>query len=538
MARTPLFRFVERTLRWAQGVLATGEEPREIAERWAAPLSRRRLLAASAVMATGLAAGCKPRPTPEPSRRGRREVAIFGAGIAGLTAAWRLHQAGVPVKVYEAQNRVGGRMLSLRRRFPEGHPVELGGELIDTDHKHLRRLVAELGLELDDYSRDDAALAQEVFFFGGRRHSTAEVIAAFRPAAAGIVAARRSLRGDWVSRAAPAGGEALDRQSIAEWLAPIEMEPWFRALLDVAYTTEFGLEIAEQSALNLLLMIDPQPDPFRLFGDSDERFHIRGGNDQVPARLAERLGDRVVRGARLEAIAQAADGSYRFAVRQGETSIDVAADHAILTLPFTLLREVAIRLPLPAAKRRAIAELAYGTNAKLMVSFSQRLWRTVDGSNGSVLTDLPFQLTWETTRLERGESGILVDFTGGRRGVALGGGTTQAQADAFARDLDAVYPGVAALAGEAVRFHWPTHPFTRGSYACYRPGQYTAFGGDEATAIGNLRFAGEHTTIASRGYMEGGCESGERAAGEVLAALGRARPAAARAFLDSPAPSP
>ena len=79
------------------------------------------------------------------------EVAIVGAGIAGLTATWRLRQQGVRVRVYEAQNRIGGRMLSLRNHFADGRVIELGGELIDTGHAHIRKLVGELRPDdLDD----------------------------------------------------------------------------------------------------------------------------------------------------------------------------------------------------------------------------------------------------------------------------------------------------------------------------------------------------------------------------------------------------
>jgi monoamine oxidase len=78
------------------------------------------------------------------------EVVVVGAGIAGLTCAWRLRQAGIPVRLYEAQNRIGGRMLSLTNHFADGQVCELGGELIDTGHVRIRALAAELGIALDD----------------------------------------------------------------------------------------------------------------------------------------------------------------------------------------------------------------------------------------------------------------------------------------------------------------------------------------------------------------------------------------------------
>lgn len=517
MARTPLFRYLESRLRLARLAARTGEPPEELAERLreARRLDRRELLFTAALAGAGVALGASAAQRP---RKGGREVAIFGGGVAGLTAAYRLSQKRVPVRVYEAQQRVGGRMFSQRGTFADDHVVELGGELIDTGHTRIQKLARELRLTLDDFEDDDPAMSSDLWFFGGRRIPDAEVLRAFAPVAAAVDAARTAIGADWVTRAEPAGGAPFDRQSLAAWLAGVEMEGWLRDLLDVAYVTEYGLETAEQSALNFLLMIGTDPEDFAIFGESDERFHIRGGNDQIPSRLAGHLTGQIERGAVLEAISLAADGSYRCAVRRGGSSSDVLADHVILALPFTLLREVDLDLPLPPVKERAIRELGYGTNAKLMVEFKERLWRTKGRSNGSIATDLPFQLSWETTRLVPGASGILVNFTGGERGVASGAGEPAAHAEAFADDLERIFPGIAALRTKEVRFHWPTNPWVRGSYACYKPGQYTAFGGDEGTPVGNLFFAGEHTSSEAQGYMEGGVESGERAAREVLRA--------------------
>jgi monoamine oxidase len=297
-----------------------------------------------------------------------------------------------------------------------------------------------------------------------------------------------------------------------------------RDLLRVAYTTEFGLEPDRQSSLNLLTLVDPSPDPFRVFGDSDERFHVRGGNDRIVRGLADRLGEGTFDlGRRLVALAPGAAGGWRATFEaDGGATADADATHVVLALPFTLLRDVRLEAPLPPAQRRAVAELGYGTNAKLMVGFTERVWRTRHATSGSVLTDRPFQLTWETSRGQDGRAGILTNFTGGARGVAAGAGTPGERAAELARELDAVLPGAEAArdAAREARFHWPSHPWTRGSYASYLAGQWTAIRGAEGLPAGTLHFAGEHTSRDAQGFMEGGCESGERAAREVLASLG------------------
>jgi len=539
MSRTPLFRLLQRSYRVASYAITHAEPVDEVLdrrngatatrERDARGVTRREFVAGSAAVAAVAALdACAPsRPpavTPQPGDGGS-PVLIIGAGIAGLTAAYRLRQAGIPVRIIEAQNRVGGRMYSLRNFFADGQVCELGGELVDTNHERIRALAAELGIQFDDLSTDDPSLAHETFFFDGAIRREREVVDAFVPIAARVTStiAPFGANPDVSHQEPRPEALALDRLSITQWLDSAGVSGWFRKLLDVAYTTEYGVAPDRQSALNFLLMIDPDPDPFRIFGDSDERYHVRGGNDLIVRALGERLSDAVETNTVLEAIDRRPNGTYACSLRRGSSSTTATSNHVLVTVPFTLLRNVRLGVELPAVTRRAIAELGYGTNAKLMVGFSSRVWRERQRANGSVLTDLPFQLTWETSRLQSGGAGILTNFTGGAHGMELGQGTDTEQAARLVADLERVFPGVtAARAGmKEVRFHWPSFPWTRGSYASYLTGQRTAFGGAEGDAVDGLHFAGEHCSRYAQGFMEGGCETGERAARAIAEARGR-----------------
>ena len=542
MSRTPLFRLLQRSYRAASYAIAHTEPIDEVldkrdavrAERRARhdelTMSRRQFVAGSAAVAAVAALdACAPRtPTTTPAPRrddATAPVLIIGAGIAGLTAGYRLRRAGIPIRIIEAQNRVGGRMYSLRNFFADGQVCELGGELIDTGHKRLQALADELGIVLDDLSKDDSALAHETFYFDGALRSEREVVEAFSPVARLIVTelALPGVNAEVTFTDPTPAAIGLDQMSIAQWLDNAGVSGWFRKLIDVAYTTEYGLAPDRQSALNFLLMIDPEPTPFQIFGESDERYHVHEGNDLIPRTLADRLSDAIETNTVLESIDRRADGTYVCSLRRGSSSATATAHHVLVTIPFTMLRNVRLGVSLPEAKRRVIAELGYGTNAKLMVGFSSRVWRDAPRSNGSVLTDLPFQLTWETSRLQQGRAGILTNFTGGAHGVELGRGTAAEQAARMVADLERVFPGVtAARAGmKEVRFHWPGFKWTQGSYAGYLTGQRTAFRGLEGEAVDGLHFAGEHCSLDAQGFMEGGCETGERAAKEIATALGK-----------------
>jgi len=525
MGRTPLFRLLQRAAaiaRASRHVRMPLDEFHDMVRSHHVDqghIDKRRRLLLQGAGASALLAGCQSLPSPI---RGSQDnpVVVVGAGIAGLTAAWRLRQQGIAVHVFEAQDRVGGRMLSLRNHFPDGQVIELGGELIDTDHVRIRALAAELGLPLDDLLEGDSAI--DTWYFDGRAISEHEIVQAFVPVASAI---ERDLAaagdGDYDYKDQNPVFRALDALTISLWLDRDGVAGWLRKLLDVAYTTEMGLEIDQQSALNLLTFIGTgDKDAFRIFGVSDERSHVRGGNDLIPNTLATKMSGALETGQVLEAVRADADG-YTLSFRHGTASRQVRAKQVILAMPFTLLRQIRIDVDLPERKRHAIDNLAYGTNAKLMIGYDRRVWREHQ-ANGASMSDLAYQTSWDTTRKQPGNGGVLTNFTGGRHGVELGQGSPKQQADAATGDLDRVFPGLAAARTGAreARFHWPSHRWTLGSYACFGPGDWSGIRGVMGESVGGLHFAGEHCALETQGFMEGGCESGELAAKAVLAQRG------------------
>jgi monoamine oxidase len=148
------------------------------------------------------------------------------------------------------------------------------------------------------------------------------------------------------------------------------------------------------------------------------------------------------------------------------------------------------------------------------------------GGNGGAYADLPnLQTTWETNpaRATAGRA-ILTDYSGGDRGASIDPNDVQTAAGLFVAELDRVFPGAQASVrredGHIVAHleHWPSHPLTRGSYTCYRPGQFTTIAGLEGQPAGNLFFAGEHTNSFHewQGFMEGAVLSGIDAAAGIV----------------------
>ena len=522
MARSALMVSLQRAYKIARASLKTGIPTDEIVDILKQRTTRRRLLYGGLGLASALATATWHNGRDSTAFATIPKVLVVGAGIAGLTAAYRLRQAGVPVDIIEARSRVGGRIRSLANAAGTGVTVELGGEFIDTDHTKLRSLAQELGLTIVDLIATDKELVPETWYFQGRKIPELEIINYFIPLAKKIEEDLVAIGdGDVTYRSYNQATFALDNTSIAEYLEQAKINPILQEMLYVAYTTEYGREAAEQSCLNLVFLIGTNTDTFSVYGESDERYTIRGGNDQVPRLLADYLANAIQTETELEAIRIRPDGRYRVSLRSGYRTFDRTYERILLTLPFSTLRLVKLKVNLPAIKQKAIAELGYGTNAKLITAYQQKLWRTKYNSTAATFTDTGFQSTWESSRYQKGPKGLITNFTGGEHGLSLGKGSAESQAEILLPQLDRIFPGIKNLRQvQAIRAYWPGEQYTRGSYACYLVGQWTGISGAEQERVGNLFFAGEHCSLSYQGYMEGGCRTGEVAAKRILKDLG------------------
>jgi monoamine oxidase len=518
--RTPLARRLGRLVSRADAASSGGEG----AER---RITRGQFLREAGALGAAIAvAGSLGRRAAAARAAAQPRIVVVGAGLAGLTCAYRLRQAGIRAELYEADGRVGGRCWTIRDAFADGQLAEHGGEFIDSGHRETRRLVRELGLELDDVLEAQVPGSEPFFYFDGEPYSEEQALEDIQEP---WLTWRRDVKEagypTTYRRSTPRGFE-LDHTSVADYLdktVPGGRESKLGQLLDVVYNIEYGAETDEQSALNFLYLIGfSRQTQLKLVGESDERFRVRGGNDLVVERLAGALSGQIALGAELVAVELRPDGSYRLSFADGTT---VVADRLVLALPFSILRS-SVDLSGARFKRRkirAIDELGMGTNSKLHVQFDRRLWEEL-GCNGETESDRGYQSTWDVTRAQSGRSGILVDYTGGRIGAGFGTGTPRRRARELLRQLEPVLPGISAQwNGRATVDFWLGHPWTKGSYSYWKVGQYTSFAGVEREPEGSCHFAGEHTSIDFQGYLNGAVESGERAAAEVLRDLGRLR---------------
>ncbi len=456
---------------------------------------------------------------------GSPRVVIVGAGLAGLTAAYRLKQAGITAQVHEAADRVGGRCWTIRGAFADGQIAEHGGELIDTGHIDVRQLANELGLTLDNLFQAQVNGTEDHYYFDGRPYS-------YTQATNDIKGIWQQIKRDVQDASYPTTytsstqrGRELDQLSVAGWIdryVPGGRGSNLGQLLDVAYNIEYGAETTEQSSLNMLYLLGfAGQGNLRVFGKSNEKYHVRGGNDQIATRLAALLPGQITMGSELVGVRRNADGSYALSLKQGSRTVTATADHVILALPFSILRSSVdySKAGFSIVKRTAIEQLGMGTNSKLAVQFTDRHWNSL-GNNGNTYSDTGYQATWDVSRAQPGASGILVDYTGGTVGASFASGTPASRAQQFLAQLEPVIPGISAKwNGRATLDFWPGYRWTKGSYSYWKTGQYQLFAGAEGERSGNCHFAGEHCSIDFQGYLNGAVVTGRNAAAELLADL-------------------
>jgi monoamine oxidase len=494
--------------------------------------SRRRFIQNTAIAGLALASnsfisGCRKEDNTALSNGWYNEqklkVCIVGAGMAGLNCAYQLKKKGLLAKVMEGNSRSGGRMFTAKNIMGNGYTTELGGEFIDSTHKDMLQLVQEFGLTLlDTQDASQLSLTKDAYFFNNQHYTLQQVIAAFQDIAPQMQSHINSLP-DYVTYDNPGNGAAFDAMSITQYLESIGCSGFLKKLIEVAYVTEFGLEAQEQSALNLLYLISTNTSQgsFDIFGDSDERYKIAGGNQQLTDALANNIKEQITYEHKLIVIRQVAPERYQliFEKSNGSTA-EVRADVVVLALSFTMLREVDIQIELPEWKRHAIDHLGYGMNAKLMLGFNTRTWVNA-GYTGYVFSDELVQSGWDNTQMQNGSGGGYTIYSGGQIGIDVGQGSAASQADNYLPVLNKIFAGSqSAYNGKAERMHWPSSVWMKGSYACYKPGQYSTIAGAERRSIGKLLFAGEHCSLDFQGYMNGAAESGRKAANRILSLAG------------------
>ena len=280
-----------------------------------------------------------------------------------------------------------------------------------------------------------------------------------------------------------------------------------------------------------------------MYGASDERWRVVGGNQQLALAQADYLGASNIRfGWRMTALARNANGTVTATFDVGGRTSTVTADEIVLALPLGVMN--GSRLPAgstghSATTRASSARSTRSASARTTSSSSRS--PTASGpapgpwgnSNGESFADTGYQLAWHATAGQPGTTGIIVDYTGGdtsrrlnpskawsdtaTRTRARAATSVQNAARAFLAQIEPVFPGMTRRwTGKATLAAWHVNPHSYGAYSYWTPGYLHNYSTYEGVPIGPIHFAGEHTSSSFQGYIEGGAEEGQRAANEIV----------------------
>jgi monoamine oxidase len=457
------------------------------------------------------------------------DVAIVGAGLAGLVAARRLLAAGVEPLVVEARERVGGRLLN--EEIGDGKVVEVGGQWIGPTQERLAALAAELGVgtfPTHDEGRHLIEMNGKVASYSGaltdaRIGLVRELSRAISPLAlVDFEQARGRL--DRMAREVPleepwmaAKAIEWDSQTLATWIGRNTRSEGARRLFELATEAVWAAEPADVSLLHVLFYTHSGGGFNTLVGTGggaqQDRFH--GGSQRLALLMAEALGaERVQLGAPVRRIEHGGGGVVVHA-----DELTVRARRAIVAIPPTLAGRIAYDPPLPARRDQLTQRMPQGTVIKTMAVYERPFWRE-EGLSGQATSDAgPARVVFDNSPPD-GSPGVLLGFLEGRLARQWGA------RDAGERRA-AILAGHARLFGERAaqpeRFIervWAEEEWTRGCYGCLMTtGGWTEYGRALRAPIGPLHWAGAETATVWNGYMDGAVQSGERAATEVLSDL-------------------
>lgn len=445
-----------------------------------------------------------------------KKIVVIGAGLAGLVAAYELKRQGHTVVVLEAQNRVGGRIYTLRS-FAPGLYAEAGGMRIPHAHDLTLRYCQLFELPLRPFVMGNP---KGLVHVGGARMTAEEANAdpsrlpfrleeheRGRTADAMWEAAIGELR-EMVVREGDAAWEHIvreyDQYSLYEFLRLKGFSPGAIEYYSVMNFVEADMHNAVVEIL--------REDLGKAYVDMQE---IAGGMDRLPNAFFAELAPEVRLGAEVFAVDQSPrEVTVHFKTEAGRFS--ETGDYAVMTVPFSVLRSIEALTPFSRDKQRAIRQLNYHASTKVLFQVRERIWETDDGiQGGATVTDLPIRrMNYPTPDPTTARGMLLASYTWGQDALQWGAMDDETRLEEALDDVSRIHPRIRDVFEVGASYAWYGDRWARGAFAMFAPEQQTQLQASIVAPEGRILFAGEHCSLY-HAWIQGALESGIRAAREV-----------------------
>jgi monoamine oxidase len=476
-------------------------------------LSRRRFLKQAALCTATFA--YFPTRTIISASSPRLKIIVIGAGLAGLAAAYELKKSGHNVLILEAQDRVGGRVCTIRKPFSGPLFAEAGAMYCNDTNTNLLQYCKELGVQLVPESFP----SKHLFYLKDKRFLLAEDEVPDWPVDLNPAERTLSLPQLWnqyISGPLSRMGDpndwtneiksTLDRMSMLDFLKEQGASEGAVSLLRLGYLDVYGDGIETVSALQLLNILGREQNLRMLFT-------IKAGSDNLPVAIARRLGTGVIYSSAVKRIQQDAAGVMVSCVKNGATE-QVSGHYLVVAVPFSVLRSVEFAPTLSNHKNDIVRSLKYTSVTRIFLESGARFWASESG-DGAATVDLPIMRVLEQPLNSRSKNGILEAFLSGARARDACSMTDAQKTDFALQSMEKVHPEIRKSLVRAVSKCWDEDEWERGAFCWFKPGEMVNQMPEIMRPEGRIHFAGEHTSWRTA-TMDGAIESGIRAANEIM----------------------
>jgi len=442
-----------------------------------------------------------------------KRIIVIGAGLAGLSCAYELDQAGFNVILIEARSRPGGRVNTYREPFSDNLYSEMGAEYVDSSDTYIHEYCKKFDLKVLPAKQYDG-----VYLKG--QPSTIEGLRSGRDLLPFKGALEGKLFGQevqyiqkWIDLVKLKGisspeVQALDKISVEDILKEGGAPKDIIDLYTYANATEATAVASKMSALYMVLSNTRTSN----FSENTVEGRIFGGNDQLPKTFAKKLGTKIMYNRPLQRLDYDSNG-ITATVKENQRLVQIPAKKCVLAIPASILKNIDINPGFSIEKINCINNQQYGHAMKIAMQYRQRFWDDKNSIGQRVFTDTPLRRVYHFSIDQPGPRGILLSFTSGEDAIKLGRLDNNKRLNIAQNTCRNIWPEAPKFWEKGVVKYWNEDPWVKASYSFAGIGQ-KGFREILAKPEGPIFFAGEHTAI-QRASMNGAIESGMRVTEEL-----------------------